>query len=194
MIEVEKKFEAAEEQIKRVEKNANFMSEIKNKDIYYDNEDFELTKNDMFLRNRNGNFELKIFMPGGDSVDRYLELETEKEIKKKLDIPKEETIKNYLARKGYRPFGSWVTSRSRYEMDGFTIDIDSTDFGFNVIEIELMVEKEEDTEEAAQKILKFANELGIEREQTDGKVMTFINKRDSKKYEEIKKVWTENSK
>ena len=60
MIEVEKKFILTTEQEKSLIEGADFLGEKKFTDIYYDDEDFSLTKKDLWLRNREGRFELKI--------------------------------------------------------------------------------------------------------------------------------------
>ena len=49
MIEIEKKFEASEEDIGRITEDAKFIKESINKDTYYDREGFPLVKNNIFL-------------------------------------------------------------------------------------------------------------------------------------------------
>jgi len=190
MIEIEKKFEASEEDIGRITEDAKFIKESINKDTYYDREGFPLVKNNIFLRKRNGRFELKLYVAEkGSRVDKYLELEDDETIKSKLNIPAQKDIDEYLAENEYVPFGSWETKRRRFEKDGFTIDVDSVDFGHNVVEIELMIEEGEDTNEAADKILNFAKTIGLEEDKQEGKVMVFIKRNNPTAYEEIKLAW-----
>ena len=190
MIEIEKKFEASEEDIGRITEDAKFIKESINKDTYYDREGFPLVKNNIFLRKRNGRFELKLYVAEkGSRVDKYLELEDDETIKSKLNIPAQKDIDEYLAENEYVPFGSWETKRRRFEKDGFTIDVDSVDFGHNVVEIELMIEEGEDTNEAADKILNFAKTIRLEEDKQEGKVMVFIKRNNPTAYEEIKLAW-----
>ena len=190
MIEIEKKFEASEEDIGRITEDSKFIKESINKDTYYDREGFPLVKNNIFLRKRNGRFELKLYVAEkGSRVDKYLELEDDETIKSKLNIPAQKDIDEYLAENEYVPFGSWETKRRRFEKDGFTIDVDSVDFGHNVVEIELMIEEGEDTNEAADKILNFAKTIGLEEDKQEGKVMVFIKRNNPTAYEEIKLAW-----
>ena len=191
MIEIEKKFEASEEDIGRITEDAKFIKESINKDTYYDREGFPLVKNNIFLRKRNGRFELKLYVAEkGSRVDKYLELEDDETIKSKLNIPAQKDIDEYLAENEYVPFGSWETKRRRFEKDGFTIDVDSVDFGHNVVEIELMIEEGEDTNEAADKILNFAKTIRLEEDKQEGKVMVFIKRTNPNAYEEIKLAWS----
>ena len=190
MIEIEKKFEASEEDIGRITEDAKFIKESINKDTYYDREGFPLVKNNIFLRKRNGRFELKLYVAEkGSRVDKYLELEDDETIKSKLNIPAQKDIDEYLAENEYVPFGSWETKRRRFEKDGFTIDVDSVDFGHNVVEIELMIEEGGDTNEAADKILNFAKTIRLEEDKQEGKVMVFIKRNNPTAYEEIKLAW-----
>ena len=190
MIEVEKKFAASESDIERITKDAEFISDTVNKDSYYDREGFPLVKNNIFLRKRNGRFELKLYVAEeGSRVDKYLEVEDDETIKSKLNIPAHKDISEYLAENEYFPFGSWKTNRRRFKKNGFTIDVDSVDFSHNVVEVELMVEEGGDTEEAANRILNFAKVMGLEEDKQEGKVMVFIKRANLTAYEEIKAAW-----
>lgn len=60
MIEVEKKFKPTEEQLNAMVTGAEFLCEKVLHDVYYDYPDYRMFKKDVRLRNRNGNFELKI--------------------------------------------------------------------------------------------------------------------------------------
>ena len=191
MIEVEKKFAASELDIERITKDAEFIGDTVNKDTYYDREGFPLVKNNMFLRKRNGKFELKLYVAEeGSTVDKYLELEYDEAIKTKLNIGADKNISEYLAENEYFPFGSWETKRRRFKKDGFTIDIDSVDFGHNVVEIELMVEEGGDTQQAARRILNFANSMDLKKDIQEGKAMVFIKRINPTAYEEIKAAWS----
>ena len=191
MIEVEKKFAASELDIERITKDAEFIGDTVNKDTYYDREGFPLVKNNMFLRKRNGKFELKLYVAEeGSTVDKYLELEDDEAIKTKLNIGADKNISEYLAENEYFPFGSWETKRRRFKKDGFTIDIDSVDFGHNVVEIELMVEEGGDTQQAARRILNFANSMDLKKDIQEGKEMVFKKRMNPTAYEEIKAAWS----
>ena len=190
MIEIEKKFAASEEDIKRITEGAEFIKESVNRDTYYDREGFPLVKNNMYLRERNGSFELKVFAAEkGSSVSKYLELEEEKDIKTKLGIPDDKTIHEYLKENEYVPFGSWDTTRKRFKKEGFTVDVDSVDFGHNVLEIELLVEEGGDTNEAADRILDFAKRSGLGEGSTEGKVLEFIKRTNPTACNDIKTAW-----
>ncbi len=104
-----------------------------------------------------------------------------------------------LERMGLLPWGSITTTRKRYQMGKFTIDFDSTDFGYQIGEIELMVvntqEKKnsgkdnsnsnkyntsstteaEEIEDASKQIVEFCRENGLDISKgIHGKVLEYI--------------------
>ena len=90
MIEIEKKFIPEEGDIERITEGAEFISETVNDDIYYD-KDFSLTKRDIYVRRRNGAFEMKVGIRrrGLEGIiSTYEEVYNENTIREKLGITK----------------------------------------------------------------------------------------------------------
>ena len=80
MIEVEKKFQPTKEQLAKMLADSEFIKEKDLHDVYYDYPDYKMFKAFVYLRNRNGRFELKI---GDDEIEGVSkEIEDEEEIKK----------------------------------------------------------------------------------------------------------------
>lgn len=148
MIEVEKKFIPTEEKLKILLTDAEFLGKVTNHDIYYDYPDYRFLKGNIAFRKRNGNFELKIQSASGIHQE----------------IEEIEKIKNYFSTSDLQGFINknlisaieYRTVRKKYKKEGFNIDIDETDFGYQVGEIELIVETESDVKNAEEKIEKFA--------------------------------------
>ncbi len=143
MFEVEKKFILTPEQEKSLIEGAEFLGEKKMIDICYDGPDYSLTRQDIWLRNRNGKFELKLPMNVAIEErisDQYRELETDEEILKYFGAGSDENLTDFLAKNKYVPICTFVTTRRKYKKEGFGIDLDSMDFGYSVAEIECMVE------------------------------------------------------
>ena len=158
MIEIEKKFIPEEGDIERITKDAEFISKKINDDTYYD-KNFSLTKKDIYIRKRNGAFEMKVGVRrrGLEGIiSTYEEVDDENVIRGKLGITKRGSLEEDLKVNGYNPFGAWKTSRRKYKKGEFTIDIDSVDYGYEVIEIELLIENLLDMDKATNKILGFA--------------------------------------
>lgn len=179
MIEVEKKFILNEETKARLLEGAEFLAEKEIYDEYFDTSDFSLTKKDWWLRSRNGNFELKIAEHQGIDrlVDQYKEVEDEEGIKTLLNLSSEVDLKTSLSEGGFNAFSTYTTIRKKYKKGEFGIDIDITqasNFYFNIAEIELMVEDESKMSEAVEKILSFADSIGLERKRIQGKVAEFL--------------------
>lgn len=191
MIEIEKKFIPGEGDIERITKDAEFIGETINDDTYYD-KDFLLIKKDIYVRRRNGAFEMKVGIrrKGMEGlISTYREVDDENTIREKLGITKKGNLDEDLEANGYKPFGAWKTTRRKYKKGEFTIDIDSVDYDYEVIEIELLVESLDDMDKATNKILDFAKELGLTNSPKTGKVSGFLTRNYPEKYKEIRKAW-----
>lgn len=179
MIEIEKKFILNEVAKDRLLEGAEFLSEKTIHDEYFDTEDFSLTKKDWWLRSRNGQFEFKIANHEGIDrlVDSYKEIEDETEVKKMLNFPIEKDLKASLSEHGYTVFCAFTTIRKKYQKEGFGLDLDiatAPNFSFEVAEIELMVDNQSEAKDAIDKILDFADRIGLEKKRVQGKVAVFL--------------------
>lgn len=164
MIEVEKGFILNSEQEKKLIDGADFLGEKINHDIYYDDEKYSLTTKDIWFRNRNGRFELKI--PMNKSLeekvsDQYEEIESDKDILSYFGASAEKSVESFIAEKGYKPFCKIITTRRKYKKEGFNIDLDIADFGYRNAEIERMVNDASEMEKATDSIIAFAKNYDI---------------------------------
>ena len=193
MIEVEKKFIVGQDELARLIAGARFLGAEKHTDVYYDTPDHALTKRSIWLRARSGKFELKFPMDVTHqerSVTSYDEIEDDALIAQKLGFPAGEPLSQALASRGYCPFARIATDRSKYGKDGFHIDVDRTDFGYSVVEIELMIADEQDIAPARQRILDFAEKQGIPAtEVVRGKVIEYLRRNDSAHFHALEKAW-----
>lgn len=178
MIEVEKKFQPTEEQLAEMLDGAEFSGEIVNHDVYYDYQDYRLFKRGIRLRDRNGRFELKIGRSAGVSE----EIENNEDIKKYFDA--DGSLKEFVD-KNFIPIIDYETRRKKYKKDGFVIDVDNLSFGYSTCEIELLVEKEEEIQEAEDKITNFAGEYNFEFKNLPGKRVEYLRLIKPEVYKEI---------
>lgn len=180
MIEVEKKFILQNGNEARLIKGASFIKEISIHDVYHDTADYALTRKDWWLRNRNSAFELKISLSIDPAVrrlsDQYEEITSENEIARRLKLPQGKNLLAALEKSGYMPFCSIVTTRKKYEREGYKIDIDEMDFGYALAEIELMVASASEAPSAAEKILAFAARMGLSSDPIRGKVVEYLSR------------------
>jgi predicted adenylyl cyclase CyaB len=178
MIEVEKNFDLRPGDKERLIRGAEFVRRKIFTDVYYDRPDYFLTRRDLWLRARDGKFELKtpLFQGGiGErKTDRYRELEADEEIARELNLKIKTKLEDALREEGYAPFAKITTSRETYRRDNFRLDFDETDFGFTTFEVELMIEDGEDPRAAEAEILEFAREHGISGTEARGKVIEYI--------------------
>ena len=105
MIEVEKGFILTPEQEKNLIEGTEFLGEKINTDVGYDDLHFSLTRKDIWLRSRNGKFELKI--PMNTSIeertsDQYEEIENENDILKYFG-GQNMLLKDFLNKKEIKP-------------------------------------------------------------------------------------------
>src|SRR3989338_3434517 len=173
MIEIEKKFTLGKGDRERLLKGAEFVKKQEVHDTYYDTKDYSLAKKDWWLRLRNGNFELKVSFRIPSEKEKYAptqyrEFETDEEIKKALGIPassagelSQKPLRGALEESGYHEAFSLTTIREKYRKEGFTIDLDNVDYGYELAEIELMVEDENQINEAGEKIRAFGEKQGF---------------------------------
>lgn len=188
MIEVEKKLKITTEQEKSLITDAEFIEEQKLVNSYYDNKEYSLTKKDLWLRDRNGRFEMKIPI-AANHTGQYEELENDDDIKKILNFPEEINLRQELEKRGYFPFYSCLTIRRKYRKEGFSIDLDLTYFNektsYEIAEIELLVNKKEEVAEAIAKIKKFAAQNGIPYDRAPGKIIEFLKRYRPEHYEAL---------
>ena len=179
MIEIEKKFILNDEQEKKLLKGAEFLGEKRFTDTYYDDSRYSLTTRDLWLRGREGKFELKV--PMNVSIDRritdqYQELETDYEIASYLKLSTDGALADALTASSYRPFASITTTRRKYRRDGYNIDLDAADFGYNIVEIEHMTDNESHIKETTQKLVEYARTYGLLGGIVHGKVVEYLKR------------------
>jgi len=185
MIEVERKFALTEESERALTRDAEFVKEKSFLDVYYDTASYLLTTRDLWLRERDRRFELKLPLHGKDRTDfsatRYREIDDETGIRQELEIPMRGEFLDDLEEEGYQPFCYITTVRRKYRKNGFTIDCDTVtsddDFSYRVGEVEMIVEDESQMGEAQTQIEKFLTDHGIELKLVRGKILEYLKQK-----------------
>lgn len=175
MIEVEKKFQPTLEQLAAFVEDAEFLGEIENIDTYYDMPDFALGKKGFKLRQRNKDYELKVQMSNFNDYTQanYDEITEEPKILEKLGYPNDANLEQIIRDK-MEILCSIRTKRKKYKKAGFNIDVDETDFGYNMVEIEFMVNNESEISDAEKKIEIFGQPISNLGKKLPGKVVECI--------------------
>ncbi len=148
-IEIEKKYDITNHDLKIIEEKCNFISTKKILDEYFDTDEYILFKNYYHLRQRNGNYELKIEQTNSKTqLDRSEEYETIPEINEQLkrfnikisDVKKIVSITTHRTKYTYLYMWYEITLDiddfelwARYEIE-LLIDNDSEIDGNNIIE------------------------------------------------------------
>lgn len=182
MIEIEKKFLLTTEQQGALLEDATELGEKLVNDSYLDTKDYSLTKNDLWFRERDGAFELKMPLKSGAGVatNRYHELTEETDIARELGLGEAGDLKIALQQAGIEKFMTCYTQRKSYEKQGFHIDVDTvtyadSPFSYSIAEIELLVEDEQEADAAEARIIEFANQFDLVIDQVVlGKVAAFL--------------------
>lgn len=143
-LEVERKFLATKSAIEYLRSNGGDSSFKAHKtigrktahDIYYDRND-QLFSKGIYIRQRNGNWEAKVRVDGDFINSAFTEVEGYMAVK--------EAVKHHLAgaTEGLRiegvlkPCAEFVTERESWVVEGrFKVDVDTTDFGHTVGEVD----------------------------------------------------------
>ncbi|NQV89313.1 MAG: CYTH domain-containing protein [Parcubacteria group bacterium] len=175
MIEVEQKFLLNPEQEEKLLKGATFDYEKTNIDTYYDTEDYTLGLESLWLRLRNDRWELKIGQNKNSKVSSrtHVELEDDLSIAVKLGLPGMDLTRE-IEIAGYKPFAKIEKTRRSYLRDGLRIDLDNCDFGYAVVEIELLIESMEEQQEANDRISAFAKSIDLDTRRVRGKLIEYM--------------------
>lgn len=193
MIEVEKKFQLSEGALSQLTQDAEFLHERTFTDIYYDDAQYTLTSKDMWLRSREGRFELKVpaFFSQERLVDQYEELEDESRIKEKLNFKDSEDLSQILPVHEILPFCVCTTTRRKYKKGAFIIDLDTVkfpDFTYYIGEIEMLVESQDQVVSAIKQILDFAHTYTLSILPVRGKVIEYLLRMRPDHYKALQKV------
>lgn len=192
MIEIEKKVLLHPQHISQIEREGCFTKEQIIQDTYFDTEDYRYTKENVWLRCRDGVFELKrAVKKQNGSIDRYEEIVDSEKILAALHL-KSGSMPDVLSKNGIQPFCSFTTIRKKYQWKGCTVDLDLADFGdlqYCVAEFELIVSAEKEIPEAERKITALLQELGIEAaKKVPAKLSYFLQHKSPKHYEALVKA------
>ena len=139
-------------------------------DIYYDTPRHELTLADHWLRQRQGSWQLKV-PPSqrlhSNTTAQYREHENEDDILQALlsildlaPAKRPSSMEEFVTLFDCKPFATFQTRRTSYSLKNFILDLDRTDFGYKVGEIETIVESSSQIEKALGDIDEIAEELG----------------------------------
>ena len=176
MLEIEKKFKPGKDFERRLLKyGGKYLKDVHFNDTYYDSETFALTSNDHWLRKRDNQWELKCSLSskGEQSsvkIDQYEEFSNETEIIYHLSLNPDvdskrlqgkSTVEDAIDVLGIKPIATFDTFRVKYQLPGgFHIDLDKTNFGYELGEIELICQNKEEVDETTAKILDMGEKLG----------------------------------
>lgn len=167
-IEIEKKVKLDPHHIEQIEGKGIFVKEVQFRDTYFDRIDFYLTTQNIWLRQREHQFELKVGVKGANgSIDRYEEITDEQKILNYLNLPSNfsENILDTFSHVGIVPFSSFTTQRKSYILGEFSVDIDIANFGdltYRVAEFELLVSSIDQVKEAEEKIKNILQQMKID--------------------------------
>lgn len=184
MIEIEKKFFLTASEKEALLQDAETLGQKILEDSYLDTKDFQLTKRDMWFRERNGAYELKVPLKTHTETsfitNQYHELTDKEEIRHELSLDTSGDFETALSIAGITSFMTCYTARSSYEKQGFHIDVDSvtyagSDFEYNLAEIETLVIDESEATGAESRIVEFAKSHGLTTDRTIlGKVGAYL--------------------
>lgn len=192
MFEVEQKFLLSEKEKKLLLDGAEFLGEKVFTDKYFDDLNFSLTKNDIWLRKRGEIFELKIPIAGSEnsSTNQYQEIEGGEKIREIFAITPIKSFIEDIKDLGYDSFCQCTTVRKKYKRESFVIDLDEVEyeadnFKYQIAEIELLVENKEKIKKAENEIIEFSKKIGLKISPVRGKVLEFLRNKKPDHYQAL---------
>ncbi|MAF80370.1 hypothetical protein CL629_04830 [bacterium] len=194
MFEVEKKFILKKGDGEKLVKGAQSLGEFAFSDTYYDKGSYPLAKKDIWLRSRDDKWQLKIGEEDSgcekdDYVDHYEEIKTESGIRKILGVEHYASLAEDLEGEGYKSIATFTTKRKKFKSGKFNIDIDEASFGYNIVEIERIVDDRKDATKAAKEVIEFAKKRGLKVGDVHGKIVEYIKAHDPQNYKSIIETW-----
>ncbi len=183
MIEIEKDFVMNATTEQRIALHADSVQELELHDMYFDTKDFDWSLQNIWLRSRNGVFELKTPVRCNQKhlTDQFHETTDQSMIRTVLNLPPSgNALLEDIQAAGFYVFCDCTTHRKKYRVGDFSIDVDDTtyvgtDFRYTTAEIELMIESEGGISQAEQRIFTFAQEYGFEPSTVRGKVGDYVH-------------------
>lgn len=196
LIEVERKFTPGPDTEERLQKlGATLEHRVTFRDTYYDTSELSLMLSDHWLRQREGSgWEFKC--PGVTGVsgphNEYVEVTSESAIVTQLfellGSGEQETagVAAVLGRLKLQEVASFITTRSSWKLalsgaheeeSLLTVDLDSTDFGYAVGEVEAMVHEKAEVPAALEKIISISSMLGVPaQEKAPAKLLVYLQR------------------
>ena len=188
-IEVERKFEPPAdiaELSRRVEANGGKELGSKSfRDVYYDTAACSLTRRDMWLRCREGSWELKLPVEedakrSGGERTVFREIEGDELVNRALCGLLDgggDSLDATLRGAALAPFADFTTTRSKWALGGCAIDADVASFGHAVMEIEVLVAEAGEVQAAEAEIARVAELVGAQPLGVlGGKLETYIRR------------------
>lgn len=198
MIEVERKFLLTSHILEKVKQESleKYPPKVVLLDVYYDTVTNALMSHDMWLRKRNNIWQLKSRVDGSAKhceTTQYLESENKDEILS-IITPLLSEGRNTLGLSELVDCGTLLvimeltSSRQSFHIGHLTVDVDQTDFGFDVGEIEVLVEKQSDIPAAVEDIELLARKLGVSTWTHEGKVDNYLARNNVPLLGQLRKV------
>lgn len=135
-------------------------------------------------------FELKLSTPDSNlnGVFSYQEVTEipiiQNEISRLLNVKK--TLKEMMNENILLPYSNFTSRRRKYKLNEFTFDFDETDFGYQVGEVEILVNDNE-VHQGREKIEKLFKSLNLQKTNTDGKLIEYVKLKNPKHFSILKK-------
>ena len=189
MIEIEKKVRLDEKQLLELSKEGKLLGEKSFMDTYYDTADYKLTTQNIWLRERNSKFELKVPVKVNGRVDSYEEIVDQQTIMQRLGVNGPLSLPCCLKEAQIFPFCTFQTSRRQFLFEGVHIDLDRADFGdgfYTIAELEMVVEKESEAPQALEKIDSLLKRWTINPHQdVPAKISIYLHQKSPHHYEAL---------
>ncbi|XP_053558299.1 thiamine-triphosphatase [Bombina bombina] len=201
-IEVERKFVPGPDVEGRLhDLGAVLLKELVFCDSYYDSPDLLLTTRDLWLRKRDHSWELKhppkrgtLGLSGASTQYREVNCEAEiiSRVSEELGVPCPLSLDSLPLQE----FATFVTRRRRFQIPqsgdsrhSVIVDLDMADFGFEVGEVEVLVDTQDEVENALQEVEEICKKMGVLSDSpVPGKMSTFLRLNRTEHYNRLREA------
>ncbi|XP_071341900.1 thiamine-triphosphatase isoform X2 [Trachinotus anak] len=208
-VEVERKFVCSSDTLKTLEEIGVCVGHQQFRDQYFDTPQFDLTLRNMWLRKREGCWELKCPPAAVNGTEErsagqseaaamctcYKEISSLPEIQLRVREVIRDTEtgvsnldESWLSRMNLVCFAEFTTVRQSFtvEEEGVKIDLDQADFGYHVGEVETLMPEGGDVQAALERIDRAAQRLGLTSDQqVEGKMSVYLKRNHPEHYTKL---------
>lgn len=119
---------------------------------------------------------------GDNKIRIYDEIDDENQIKKILEVDTNINLGETIPNDRYKVLAEYSVSSDKYRIDEFVIGVNSTNFGYDMVEIELMVDSVDIAKDAEKRIYEFVTDHNLKNTARRAKLQEYCFRKYPEKF------------